>query len=388
MRLLIVGATARAAAASARRAGLRPITIDRFADRDHRILADAHRSGPEDDPRGLVALAGRLPPGPWIYTGPMENAPEAVDQIAANRPLWGNPGRVLRRVRDPSLVAEVLRDLGVPRPDLSRAPEGLPRDGTWLAKPVASAGGLGVDALDETCATDGDLWFQERVDGPSVSAVYLGRGGDGADLVGASRQWVGSIAGPFAYRGSLGPWPLGRGLADRIGRVGAVLASAFGLVGLFGVDFILNGGVPWPVEVNPRYTASVEVLELAFGWSLLARHARAFDHDQVTRCIEGPGPRGYVGKVVVYAEGAGHVPEACDRIDVPADPWDVPTEADLPDSGTPLEPGDPVLTAFARGPTLAACARALHDRAAFWRGRLRDARPRDCQGLDKPGAVS
>ena len=46
--------------------------------------------------------------------------------------------------------------------------------------------------------------------------------------------------------------------------------SAFGLAGWFGVDFILRDGIPWPVEINPRYTASVEIHELASGRSLLA----------------------------------------------------------------------------------------------------------------------
>ena len=36
-----------------------------------------------------------------------------------------------------------------------------------------------------------------------------------------------------------------------------------GLRGVFGIDAIVRNGVPWPVEVNPRYTASVEVIEIA-----------------------------------------------------------------------------------------------------------------------------
>ena len=46
-------------------------------------------------------------------------------------------------------------------------------------------------------------------------------------------------------------------------QLGLDLARGCGLRGLFGVDFVLSEGVPWPVEINPRYTASVEVLEYA-----------------------------------------------------------------------------------------------------------------------------
>ena len=51
--------------------------------------------------------------------------------------------------------------------------------------------------------------------------------------------------------------------------------SAFGLVGWFGVDYILRDGIPWPVEINPRYTASLEIHELASGRSLLPEHRHA-----------------------------------------------------------------------------------------------------------------
>src|SRR5262249_25634739 len=61
--------------------------------------------------------------------------------------------------------------------------------------------------------------------------------------------------------------------------IGRLLVKSLGLRGLFGVDFVLEGGRPWVVEVNPRYTASVEILELAGHRSFLREHAAAFDRD-------------------------------------------------------------------------------------------------------------
>ena len=54
------------------------------------------------------------------------------------------------------------------------------------------------------------------------------------------------------------------------------MSKAAGLRGLFGVDFVLRDGIPWPVEVNPRYTASVEVLEFAAGIRALTLHRSIF----------------------------------------------------------------------------------------------------------------
>ena len=79
----------------------------------------------------------------------------------------------------------------------------------------------------------------------------------------------------FRYAGSIGPLTIQAKLRDDFQRLGEVLAAEFELVGLFGVDCILFGGEPWPVEVNPRYTASMEVIECATGVPLVAWHVEA-----------------------------------------------------------------------------------------------------------------
>jgi predicted ATP-grasp superfamily ATP-dependent carboligase len=48
----------------------------------------------------------------------------------------------------------------------------------------------------------------------------------------------------------------------------------------------------------------------------------------------------------------------------PFDPWRVPDFADIPDAGSAVEAGQPVLTFFATGNTPAAVRRELQSRAA------------------------
>ena len=54
----------------------------------------------------------------------------------------------------------------------------------------------------------------------------------------------------------------------------------------------------------------------------------------------------------------------------PFDPWRVPEFADIPDAGSDIEVGHPVLTIFATGDTPAAVRTALQSQAAeldtFW----------------------
>ena len=373
--LLILGASARAAAWSALRAGLTPTTADLFADRDLAAFADAARVEPGAYPDGLEAAAGRRPGLPWIYTGALENRPALVERIARRQPLWGNDGPTLRRVRDPLVVASALRDAGLPTLDVRIAdPTGLPRDGSWLRKPVASAGGAGIAPLvDGLAPADRPSYFQKRVEGTPLAALFVGRRGGACLFAGLTRQLVGRPGAPFAYAGSIGPWALDAAAEATVRATGELLAGRFGLVGLFGVDLVLDPfGVPFPTEVNPRYTASVEVIELATGTPLVGLHRRACEGGRV-EAVADPGR--FVAKAVIYAKKALTFREP---VALPASPdsWPfrVPGAADLPEPGTTFLAGQPVLTVFAEGDTQSLALQRLGERRTAWDDRLRSAR--------------
>lgn len=375
MDILILGASTRAAAFSASRASLQPAAIDLFADRDLAAVGPVLRIARQQYPKGLAALSRTLPPAPWIYTGGLENHPDLVDRIAVDRPLWGNGGAVLRAVRDPFGLAAGLRRWGLPCPEVRRSPRGLPRDGSWLVKPIGSAGGVGVHRLDAEAEAEAEdagrpCYFQERIPGPAFSAVFVACA-DRAMLAGVTRQLLGRPGAPFAYAGSLGPWPLTASELLRIDALGVVLARSFGLLGLFGVDLILRDGHPWPVEVNPRYTASVEVLELALGCSLLSAHRQAWDPQAVpARPSAPPGPPRCVGKRILYAPARCRFPDLQVWRLRTSELVGLPRLGDIPPAATEFEPGEPVATVFAAAESPEDCRLALDRRAARWERRL------------------
>jgi predicted ATP-grasp superfamily ATP-dependent carboligase len=383
LQLLILGSSARAAAFSARRAGLQPVAADLFTDRDLRGIARAHRVAPQHYPQALAGVAATVDASPWIYTGGLENHPDLVARIARHRPLWGNDAPVLRAVRDPCALAAVLHRAGFPCPAIQLDVRNLPRDGSWLVKPFASAGGQGIVPLqgDHDPAVAPPCYYQQRINGPSLAALFVAaRDGQNAGcsttLVGVTRQWIGRRGAPYAYAGSLGPWPIAPCVRPRIAALGRTLAAAFQLTGLFGVDLILRDGELWALEVNPRYTASVEVLELALRRPLLAEHALACNPELDAALFPAadpcPRPRA-VGKLIVFAPTRCRFPDIADR-DAPADgPFRVPRLADLPDPGTCFEAGMPVLTLFAHGPSVGACQWKLRHRHRRWEQRLRAA---------------
>lgn len=369
--IVLMGASVRAAAGSAIRAGLRPAALDHFADADLCAMAPVVRLPERPSFEQLARCLDTAGPVPWMYTGAWENHPERIDRLAAVRTLWGIAGESLREVRDPVRVAQVLREAGCRALETRSDPMGLPRDGSWLLKPRRSGGGRGV--VPWTSGVDRPAephFFQRRASGLPLGAVFVGSGTSAA-LVGATFQWTGRPDAPFAYVGSLGPWPLASEVRDRIEQVGRVLAGAFGLRGLFGVDLILADGEPWPVEVNPRYTASVEVLELGLGRALLQDHRRAFDPGAVVEAPQG-SEASFVGKAILYAMQAVRMPERpLGTGNLQGDGrFGIPEVADLPHPGAEIEPGSPVLSVFAVAPDLEFCRRRLERALEHWKSRL------------------
>ena len=288
----------------------------------------------------------------------------------------GSGGRARERfalVRDPARVAALLEEQGIPVPAVRRDPQGLPRDGSWLMKPLRSGGGRDIRPLTvEHDQTSASCYFQERIDGPSFSALYIGER-DGSRLVGVTQQLIGIAGSPFAYRGSIGPWPIDDALAAKLRRLGEVLASAFGLLGWFGVDYVLRDDDPWPVEVNPRYTASVEIHELASGRALLGEHRVACEGGApCTRSSPAPSSEPAAGgreaDRVCVSEGIA--PEIAFGDDTGSDPFALRSIADVPWPGTRFAAGDPVMTLLAWGENVADCQSRLIDLERAWLRRL------------------
>jgi predicted ATP-grasp superfamily ATP-dependent carboligase len=388
-RIAIVGASVRAAAASAVRAGFQVTAADLFADDDLRTVAQATKIG--QYPGELLSWLRALEPKPaaWMYTGALENHPELVDAMAAVAPLLGNRGEVLQQVRSPWRLAEVLMEAGLLFPETRVSPDGLPCDGSWLTKTGRGASGSGVRALTKT-RRQGDketrrqettlspsrapyLVYQRRVAGTPCSAVFVADGGT-ATLLGVVRQLVGEDwlgAGEFQYCGAIGPYPLAAETLSRIAGIGNVLAERLDLAGLFGVDLIIDGGQVWTIEVNPRYTASTEIVERATGIGAIAAHAAACRRHRWSSAISHRVKVIY-GKAILFAKRPVAISSAfadwARNETLRNARW--PSIADVSPLGTEIDTGRPVITLFADGTTVDQVTANLKLRVAIIQERL------------------
>ena len=297
----------------------------------------------------------------------------SIERIAATRPLAGNAAAVVRRVRDPAILAAALADAGLRFPETFPTADGVPTDGSFVAKPQSSAGGHGIIRWTGTAAGSdrgfaAHVW-QRWVDGLPMAAAYC-LGVRGARLLGVSRQLLGEDwchAAPHAYCGSVAV-PLeqlaGR-VRDELRRLGCLLADVFGLVGAVGVDFVLGADDAITViEVNPRPTASMELVERASGESIAGAHFAACGFPPPAPPI-AEASAGIWSKAILFAARDVAIDEPLlDRLHRLALPWTRddgwPALADIPQPGQTIASGRPVVTIFARGESAEdSCARLV-----------------------------
>ena len=194
---------------------------------------------------------------------------------------------------------------------LLRGEEGRARRGRWLKKRLRSGGGHGIVAWDGTALDDAHL-LQAEVDGRAASVAFVADGKEGR-IFGLTEQLLGLSAlggSGFAWCGNVLPPDVPRADAASIRvqfeHMVSCLTRHFGLVGVNGLDVVIGRdpeGVarPYLIEVNPRFSGSMELAERAFGVNVFALHVEGSAGRMPRDLAVDPAPDGCVGKGIVYA---------------------------------------------------------------------------------------
>jgi predicted ATP-grasp superfamily ATP-dependent carboligase len=318
------------------------IAFDLFGDLDLRAARVVKR-------RSLAALVNAAveeAPAAVVYGAGFENHPRLVERLAERHTLLGNPAGTLRAVRDPARLGAALGELPYPRTTVT-----APSSGRWLRKPLRGGGGVRVREW-RGGALHAGTFLQERIDGVVCSAAAVGDGRD-AVVLGLTEQLVGQRAfGARGHRwcGNLVPprVPVPR---DEAQAICSRLAGAFGLRGLFGVDFVWDGERAWTVEVNPRPTASLEAIEAAYG-------VRVFDAPEVV-----DEPARAAGKAVLFATEDVEIGDS--------ERWLERGVRDVPHPGERIAAGRPVCTVVATAGSPQDVLATLEEDAARLRAELK-----------------
>ncbi len=366
--LLVIGASARAFAASASRLGIKVNGIDLFGDQDLReVCGRVVQIHADDYPDGLPAIAATFPESPVVYTGGLENHLKILDALSSTRRLLGNDAKVVERVRAPAFVQEVACENGCSYPATFFSSTGLPRDGTYLKKPVLSVGGAGIEpwkGLRKKPCVSGEIW-QEFVTGIPMSLSFCVNP-KGIEVLSVCRQLIGRGwcgAKDFSFCGAVELLNSGlhQDMFARVLQFANALVERSGITGLIGVDFIMprkTAGNPLrkPIilEINPRPTATMELAERRTGRSYAGLHLLSQGFSLPTESMASIYEQDVCwGKAIVFANKplcvssvfTRHLARCASFMEHQSFGW--PVVADWPRPGTVIRSGHPILTIFA-----------------------------------------
>ena len=374
----LVGASVRSAAQSARNARYRVIGIDRFGDVDTRqschefaTFGELAKLSPREFERWATGNArSKLLPVGGIHGAGVR----IVNRLERTSTPIGPSRDQVRRLADTCWLRETAMQAGIgfpstlswggcrPRMDRKSGLTNSARNG-WLLKSsdasAPSSGGLGVrwatDAPSATSSCSSQTVLQRWTAGRCFGASYFSSGRD-VCLLGVCRSSfhrVGDL--PFVYAGSLGPLRLSAAVTAKLERLGSAIVERSGISGLIGADVIIDRDRNvYLIEINPRWTASSELIERAIlrsrfelpGESLIGAMVRRIDVDAIRSVVQhSDDSRNVHWKRIIYARRDGRF---C-GVSVPNDHSTSNIEfADIPVVGRTVRRHEPILSAIIR----------------------------------------
>ncbi len=385
--LLLIGMDVNPLARSARNAGYGVYSVDYFGDQDLRWSSDDCSSVVDQKEgvscgrlvadfdaetllEGAKAISRRNHIDAILLSTGLDNSPRVLSELTKIAPIVGNPPESIQRVRDTESFFRELECLQVPVPqtavvgDLSEASNTSKEIGyPLLVKPLGGFGGGGIRKVEnpdelrrifeDASGQAQQIVIQEFILGLPASASVVSSGNESVTLT-VNEQIIGlntyGQVEPFGYCGNIVPLSLSRDILLRCEEVAEKIVAHFGLVGSNGVDFVISGdGVPYIVEVNPRFQGTLECVEKVLGMNLVDAHVKAWAKGLLPK-VPDLIPR-FCTRLILFALHRSVVPDLSGYPDV----------RDIPFPGVIIEKGEPVCSIIAEGET-----RDLsYDRAKF-----------------------
>ncbi|MDI9632671.1 MAG: ATP-grasp domain-containing protein [Methanolinea sp.] len=270
--VLVAGFSTRHVAKSAHAAGYTVYAVDHFCDQDLSWYThDMIRFEDLDDlPAAVSEMCGRHRIDWAIPTS-------GAEALLRDLPVLGTPPGVAARFLDKLATQEFFESLGVPVPRLrgdNQYPAMVkPRwgSGGWRNRVVSSAREL-ASWREEFGAIEAIV--QEVVEGIPASVSCLADGRGHARAVAANMQILrGAGDSAYGFCGSL--TPLDHPLAQRMAACAERIAASSGCRGCIGIDFVLGERDFFAIEVNPRFQATLDTVEMSLGINLFSAHVQA-----------------------------------------------------------------------------------------------------------------
>ncbi len=346
--------SARALATSLSAAGSSVAAIDLFCDQDlcqiHNM--DNYQKISSFDTLNLLdainKINGKTPCNYLIYGGGIETCPELLDQLPDNITLLGNFSDVLQSTNNPKTFSKLLERLKIPHPETIFDPPEASKN--WLIKQADSCGGSGVRRFDPDQTYSSSSYFQQYNQGRVCSVLFIADS-QTVTMIGYNEIWTESDSS-FRFSGAITLPDFPEGLNKVINNYLQLLTDDLGLIGLCGMDFIIDDQDEiYVLEINPRPTATFELHDQDS--DLMLQHINACKYAKM-KSDRKTSKNHIYAKQVVYSENRLKIDQT---IQWPA--W----TADRPWAGQIIKAyNDPVYTVYADGENISETMALLKDR--------------------------
>jgi len=335
--LLVIGFDNVSLAASAKRAGYQVFAVDHFGDQDLRSICRetlsivdqrpkiscGHMSS-DFSPETLLQLAKALLKRHQIdaalLSSGLDDSSDLLIELNELVPILGTPPHIIERVRDKAEFFHELDRLGVSHPDTAvvkdveeAREESKDMGYPIVVKPLRGFGGAGVRRVEnpqelkkafiEASHLDKRILVQGYISGRHASASLV-CSINGAVTLTLNEQLIGirelGQREPFGYCGNIVPLSASRQVADKCTSVVERVAQHFGLFGSNGVDFVISEeGMPYVIEVNPRFQGTLKCVERVLGMNLVEAHVEACAKASLPTISNKPSF--FCGRFIVFA---------------------------------------------------------------------------------------
>jgi uncharacterized protein len=291
-KIVLYGASVRAAAQSAAAAGWSVIGVDWFGDVDARAACEQFFTFQElqssDAWTTFRRSVGNIP---RLQVGGIDDLRiDLVEQTDPAMDFQATPIKRLRIGKEPIELQEFCDGLPISCPlsfgsidqwrqrDSNAQISGQEIRQRWILKPRGGSGGANIRWIDWTeveSANFEKFFVQSFIEGTVHGATCVGDG-ERSWVVGSCQSIVQSLNDqPFSYSGSIGPLQIDSSVQSSLDQIADRYVLTSKCRGMFNIDYILDSdGQPWLIEINDRLGASTELIEAAAGVSLVDRAIR------------------------------------------------------------------------------------------------------------------
>ena len=209
----------------------------------------------------------------------------------------------------------------------------------WLQKQIGGSGGAHIKAvLPLELVQNTAVYYQKLQAGTPYSCLFLADTKH-AQVIGFNEQWCNaspedSSVLPYRFGGAVSHAELEESIKNCIIDFITKATLDFGLKGINSCDFLLHQNTIYMLEINPRLSASLQLVQAKKG-NLFAAHVQAcMEELKVWPTIEKKSRAMHI----IYANKTAHVPPDMDWPD-----W----VSDIPQPNSEIPAGAPICTVIA-----------------------------------------